>query len=49
MRSFLLLVLGSLAIATTQAAADFVPPKTDAEMIRNALSAAPEAVAETAA
>lgn len=49
MRSFLWPALGSLAVAATSVtAADFISPKTDQEMIANALSAAPEAVAETA-
>jgi len=49
MRKLPILVLGSLVIGSLQAAgADFVPPKTDAEKIANAASAAPAAVGRDA-
>jgi hypothetical protein len=49
MRRLLSPVLGSLLIVSLQATgADFVPPKTDDELMANALSAAPAAVAATA-
>lgn len=50
MRKPVTLALGSLALATAGAvAADFTPPKTDAEKIANAASAAPAAVSDAAA
>ncbi|HVH49995.1 MAG TPA: hypothetical protein VM760_09005 [Sphingomicrobium sp.] len=49
MRRLLSPVLGSLLIVSLQATgADFVPPKTDDELMANALSAAPAAVAVAA-
>src|SRR3954447_26722465 len=44
-----IIVIGSLVVGSSQAAgADFTPPKTDAEKIANAASAAPAAVGRDA-